>query len=53
MRLKVEVPYSDGATQAWLHANSRIVVEEHREKAVYYEVYVDPVAWAKYKSRQR
>ena len=53
MRLKVDVPYSDGATQAWLHANSRIVVEEHRESAVYYEVYVDPVAWAKYKSRQR
>lgn len=53
MLLKVDVPYGDGATQAWLHANSRIVVEKHEESAIHYEVYVDPVAWAKYKSRRR
>jgi GTP-binding protein HflX len=53
MLLKVDVPYSEGATQAWLHANSRIVVEKHGDSAIHYEVYVDPVAWAKYKSRQR
>jgi GTP-binding protein HflX len=53
MLLKVDVPYNDGATPAWLHANSRIVVEKHGDSAIHYEVYVDPVAWAKYKSRQR
>ena len=53
MKLKVDVPYADGATQAWLHANSRIIEETHGDSSIHFEVFVDPVAWAKYKSRQR
>jgi GTP-binding protein HflX len=49
--MELTVPYSDGATQAWLHANSSIIREEHGEGGVTFEVNVDPVAWAKFSRR--
>ena len=45
------VPYSDGATQSWIHANARITSEEHNEDGVRFCFTVDPVAWAKFTSR--
>lgn len=42
------IAYSDGATQAWLHANAKILSEEHGEKGVTYNFTVDPIAWAKF-----
>lgn len=42
------VPYSDGATQSWIHANARIMGEEHGEDGIRYNFTVDPIAWAKF-----
>ncbi|WP_262691643.1 GTPase HflX [Kordiimonas aestuarii] len=53
LNMQMTVPYSDGATQAWLHANSRIVSEKHGEEGITFNVFVDPVAWAKYSNRRR
>ncbi|WP_417448921.1 GTPase HflX [Kordiimonas sp.] len=50
--IQMTVPYSDGATQAWLHANSRILSEEQGEDGIRFQVLVDPVAWAKYSNRR-
>ncbi len=52
-RVELTVPYSDGATQAWLHANAKILSEEHGEQGVSYSFTVDPVAWAKYTAKTR
>jgi GTP-binding protein HflX len=49
--MELTVPYSDGATQAWLHAHARVLGEEHREDGVWFEFTVDPVAWAKFQKR--
>ncbi|MEX0298903.1 MAG: hypothetical protein AB3N28_07520 [Kordiimonas sp.] len=44
------MPYADGATQSWLHANARILSEEHGEEGVRFTFSVDPIAWAKFNS---
>lgn len=51
LHMELTVPYSDGATQAWLHANSSILREEHGEEGVTFEFNVDPIAWAKFSQR--
>lgn len=45
------VPYSDGATMSWLHANTRVLKEEHRDEGVFYHFTVDPIKWAKFVKR--
>lgn len=44
------VPYGDGVTQSWLHANARILSEQHGEEGIRYTFSVDPIAWAKFNS---
>ncbi len=44
--IDITVPYSDGATQAWVKANSKILSEECIEDGVKLSFRVDPVAWA-------
>jgi len=47
------VPFSDGATQAWLHANAKIVSEKPEDGGMRYDVVVDPVSWAKFNKDNR
>lgn len=42
------VPYSDGATISWLHANTKILKEDHQEDGVFFHFSVDPIKWAKF-----
>lgn len=49
--IELTVPYSDGATQAWIHANAKLISEEHTEDGVQLEFRVDPIAWAKFQKR--
>ncbi|NVJ99103.1 MAG: GTPase HflX [Alphaproteobacteria bacterium] len=51
--MSIEVAYSDGGTQAWLHANAKILSADHRDASVRFEFKVDPVSWAKYTSERR
>jgi GTP-binding protein HflX len=51
--LDLLVPFSDGATQAWLHANAKIVSEKPEEEGMRYDVVVDPVSWAKFNKDNR
>lgn len=46
--IELLVPYHDGQTPAWLHANSKILNEEAQEKGTLYKFSVDPVAWSKF-----
>ena len=46
--VKILVPYDDGQTPAWLHANAKILHEKHEEKGTVYHFSVDPVAWGKF-----
>ena len=45
------VPYSDGATQSWVHANTKILSEKHEEDGIRYHFIVDPILWAKFQKR--
>ncbi len=45
------VPYSDGATQSWVHANTKILSEKHEEEGVRFHFIVDPILWAKFQKR--
>jgi GTP-binding protein HflX len=47
MHLTLHIPYSDGATQAWLHANANIIDEKTGESGIEFEFTVDPIAWAR------
>lgn len=49
--IELTVPYSEGATQAWLHANAKILNETHGEEGITYDFSVDPIAWARFKSK--
>ena len=42
------VPYGDGATQSWIHSNTKIISEKHREDGICYNFIVDPIIWAKF-----
>ena len=46
--LKIIVPYDDGQTPAWLHANAKILQENFVEEGTEYHFSVDPVAWGKF-----
>lgn len=46
--LELTVPFHDGQTPAWLHANSKVLKEKAVEEGMFYKVSVDPVAWGKY-----
>lgn len=49
--IELVVPYSDGATQAWLHAHAKILSEDHGTEGITYNFSVDPVAWARFTSK--
>ncbi len=49
--ISLTVPYSDGATQAWIRANANLLSEDHTEEGVRVEFRVDPIAWAKFSKR--
>lgn len=42
------VPYGDGATQSWIHSNTKILSENHEESGICYTFIVDPIIWAKF-----
>lgn len=46
--LKIIVPYDDGQTPAWLHANAKILRENFIDEGTEYHFSVDPVAWGKF-----
>ena len=46
--IELLVPYHDGQTPAWLHANSKILTEEAQGEGTLYKFSVDPVAWNKF-----
>lgn len=46
--LEILVPYSDGQTPAWLHANSKVIETEAGEEGTRYRFSVDPIAWGKF-----
>lgn len=46
------VPYADGATQGWIHSNTKILSEQHQDEGILYKFIVDPVIWAKFEKRQ-
>lgn len=48
LNLEILVPFDDGQTPAWLHANSKIHDTEYTDKGTRYSFSVDPVAWGKY-----
>lgn len=49
--ISLTIPYSDGATQAWIRANANLLSEDHTEDGVKVEFRVDPIAWAKFTKR--
>lgn len=51
--MSIEVPYSDGVTQAWLHAHANILDTRHEETGVRIEFRVDPVSWSKFQSGRK
>lgn len=46
--IEVLVPYSDGQTPAWLHANSKILATKAGQEGTIYRFSVDPVEWGKF-----
>ncbi|TNE65851.1 MAG: GTPase HflX [Alphaproteobacteria bacterium] len=50
--IELTVPYADGVTQSWLHANARILSSEAGDEGILYRFTVDPVAWAKFSHRR-
>lgn len=46
--IEITVPFHDGQTPAWLHANSKILREEVTDNGTFYQVSIDPVSWNKY-----
>ncbi len=46
--IKLLVPFYDGQTPAWLHANSKILREDFREDGTFFHISVDPIAWGKF-----
>lgn len=48
LNLEIIVPFDDGQTPAWLHANSKIMSTEYTENGTRYSFSVDPIAWGKY-----
>ncbi len=49
--MELLVPYSDGATQSWLHAHANILSVDHQNEGSLFRFRVDPVAWAKFTRR--
>lgn len=47
------VAYADGATQSWIHANTKILSEEHGDQGIKYRFVVDPIIWAKFEKRAK
>jgi len=45
------VPYSDGATQSWIHSNTKLLSQSHEDDGIRYKFVVDSVTWAKFCSR--
>jgi len=45
------IPYSDGASISWIHANTKVLAEEHQEGGVFFRFTVDPIKWAKFIKR--
>ncbi len=45
------VPYSDGVTQSWIHAKTKLLSEKHEEEGIRYHFIVDPILWAKFQKR--
>jgi GTP-binding protein HflX len=45
------VSYADGATQAWIHSNTKILKEDHGTDGIQYLFTVDPIKWAKFEKR--
>ena len=48
LQIEIIVPFDDGQTPAWLHANSKINKTEYTDDGTRYNFTVDPVAWGKY-----
>lgn len=48
LNIEIIVPFDDGQTPAWLHANSKILDTEYTDKGTRYKFSVDPIAWGKY-----
>ncbi len=48
LQVKIIVPFDDGQTPAWLHANAKILETEYTDKGTSYSFTVDPIAWSKY-----
>jgi len=51
--IEKRVPYADGATQSWIHSNTKIISEEHLEDGIHYSFIVDPIIWAKFEKKDR
>jgi len=47
------IPYADGAVQSWIHANTKILSEDHGAEGVTFKFIVDPIIWAKFEKRDR
>ncbi|GHF28184.1 GTPase HflX [Kordiimonas sediminis] len=45
----VLVPYEDGATQAWIRANTKILDESASEDGMTFTISVDPIAWGRFR----
>ncbi len=48
LQVEIIVPFNDGQTPAWLHANSKIIESEYTEDGTRFSFTVDPIAWGKY-----
>jgi len=49
--VKKLVPYADGATQSWIHSNTKLLDQVHEDEGIRFTFVVDPVIWAKFCSR--
>ncbi|MCJ9428801.1 GTPase HflX [Kordiimonas marina] len=50
--IELLVPYADGGTQSWIHANTKVLSSEAGEEGMTFKFTVDPVAWSKFQSRR-
>lgn len=48
LELEILIPYDDGQTPAWLHANAKILDQAPADNGTRYRFSVDPVAWGKF-----
>lgn len=48
LNIEIIVPFDDGQTPAWLHANSKIHETEYTDAGTRYSFSVDPIAWGKF-----